>query len=164
MPALNRFIEAQDAARTGLDVALSELRAGHKRSHWIWYVFPQLRGLGSSPMAEFYGLDDLNEAEAYLRDPILRGRLLAASSVALDQVRAGTRLTTLMGSEIDLLKLVSSLTLFAALARTQADADDTGECERLADVAESLLEAAQGEGYRRCVFTERRLAERREAQ
>ena len=47
MPALNRFIEAQDAARTGLDVALSELRAGHKRSHWIWYVFPQLRGLGS---------------------------------------------------------------------------------------------------------------------
>ena len=112
-------------------------------------------------MAEFYGLDDLNEAEAYLRDPILRGRLLAASSVALDQVRVGTRLTTLMGSEIDLLKLVSSLTLFAALARSQADADDTGECERLADAAESLLEAARAEGYRRCAFTEQRLAEGR---
>lgn len=161
MPALNRFIEAQDAARTGLDVALSELRAGHKRSHWIWYVFPQLRGLGSSPMAEFYGLEDLTEAEAYLRDPILRGRLLAASSVALDQVRAGIRLTTLMGSEIDLLKLVSSMTLFEALARQQPGADETGECERLADVAESLLEAAQAEGYRRCAFTERRLAEGR---
>jgi len=161
MPALNRFIEAQDATRTGLDVALSELRAGHKRSHWIWYVFPQLRGLGSSPMAEFYGLDDLNEAEAYLRDPILRGRLLAASSVALDQVRVGTRLTTLMGSEIDLLKLVSSLTLFAALARRQAGAGEIGECERLAAVAESLLEAADAEGYGRCTFTEKRLAERK---
>ena len=159
MPALNRFIEAQDAARTGLDVALSELRAGHKRSHWIWYVFPQLRGLGSSPMAEFYGLEDLNEAEAYLRDPILRGHLLAASSVALDHVHAGTRLITLMGAGIDVLKLVSSMTLFGTLARTEADADDTGECERLADAAESLLEAAQAEGYRRCAFTEQSLAE-----
>ena len=161
MPALNRFIEAQDAARTGLQDALSELRAGHKRSHWIWYVFPQLRGLGSSPMAEFYGLEDLNEAEAYLRDTVLRGHLLAASSVALDQVRAGIRLATLMGSEIDVLKLVSSMTLFEALARQQPGADETGECERLADVAESLLEAAQAEGYRRCAFTERRLAEGR---
>lgn len=163
MAPLNRFIEAQDAARTGFAVALSELRAGHKRSHWIWYVFPQLRGLGSSPIAEFYGLEDLHEADAYLRDRVLRGRLIEASSVALEQVRTGTRLATLMGSDIDVLKLVSSMTLFGARARAQAGADDTGECERLADVAESLLAAALAEGYRRCTFTERKLAERRDA-
>src|SRR3954469_25927817 len=116
MPALSRFIDAQNAARTGLDVALSELRAGQKRSHWIWYVFPQLRGLGHSPIAEFYGLEDLDEAEAYLRDPILYGRLLTAAAATLEQVRAGVRLVTLMGSDVDVLKLVSSMTLFGALA------------------------------------------------
>jgi len=159
MSALNRFIEAQNAARSGFDVALSDLRAGHKRGHWIWYVFPQLRGLGSSPMADFYGIEDLREAEAYLRDPLLRGRLVTAAAAALDQVHAGARLTALMGSEIDLLKLVSSMTLFDAMARRLAAGDEMGECERLADVAESLLELAEGEGYARCVYTMRRLAE-----
>ena len=162
-PVLNRFIDAQNAARTGIDVALSELRAGHKRSHWIWYVFPQLRGLGSSPMAEFYGLADLQEADAYLRDPVLRGRLLTAATAVLDQVRAGARLTTLMGSGIDVLKLVSSMTLFGALARRLSAGDQGGECDRLADMAGSLLEAARVEGYSRCAFTERRLAEQRPA-
>src|SRR6187401_3720923 len=75
MSALNRFIEAQNAARSGFDAALSELRAGQKRSHWIWYVFPQLRGLGSSPMADFYGIAGAAEAAAYLRDPLLGERL-----------------------------------------------------------------------------------------
>lgn len=158
MSALNRFIEAQDAARSGFDVALSELCAGRKRGHWIWYVFPQLRGLGSSPMADFYGIEDLAEADAYLRDPILRGRLLAASAAALDQVHAGTRLIALMGSDIDLLKLVSSMTLFGAMARRINEGEAADECRRIAAAAEEILDAAAREGHARCAFTERRLA------
>ena len=69
---LDRFVKAQepDYAR-----ALSELRAGRKRSHWMWYVFPQLRGLGFSPMAQRYGISRLSEARAYLDHPVLGERL-----------------------------------------------------------------------------------------
>jgi len=158
MSALNRFVEAQDAARSGFDVALSELRAGQKRGHWIWYLFPQLRGLGSSPMADFYGIEDPGEAEAYLRDPLLRSRFLAATAAALDRVRAGARLNELMGSEIDLLKLVSSMTLFGALARRVNEGEAADECRRIAASAEEILDAAAREGHAKCAFTERRLA------
>jgi uncharacterized protein (DUF1810 family) len=158
MNTLDRFKEAQRGSRTGFEVALSELREGRKRSHWIWYVFPQLRGLGSSPMADHYGIADVGEAEAYLRDPELRGRLLTAASVALDQVRAGIPLDSLMGADIDTLKLVSSMTLFGAVARQVNDADAAGECARLGSVADELMNAAGTEGYGRCAFTQRHLA------
>jgi uncharacterized protein (DUF1810 family) len=69
---LGRFIEAQGRS---YETALSELRAGEKRSHWIWYVFPQLRGLGHSDNAQYYGITSLDEARAYLADPILGKRL-----------------------------------------------------------------------------------------
>lgn len=158
MSALNRFIEAQNAARSGFDVALSELRAGHKRSHWIWYVFPQLRGLGNSPIADFYGIEDLREADAYLRDPVLRGRMLLAASVVRDQLRAQISLVSLMGADIDVIKLVSSMTLFGGVARRINEGEAADECRGIAAAAEAILDAAAREGHARCAFTERRLA------
>ena len=77
MPHLERFKLAQDERHSGFDAALSELRAGRKTGHWIWYVFPQLAGLGSSPMAVQYGVEGTAEAVAYLNDPLLRDRLIA---------------------------------------------------------------------------------------
>jgi uncharacterized protein (DUF1810 family) len=162
MPAapLDRFVEAQDAPRTGMAVALAELRAGRKRGHWIWYVFPQLRGLGSSPMAEHYGIEDVAEAEAYLREPRLRQRLIEGASIVRGQVERGVPLRVLMGAEIDAVKLVSSMTLFGAVARRLA-ASDGGDLATLADAADAVLDAAGAEGYAPCAFTLERLAFRR---
>ena len=70
--SLERFHEAQAGRGAGYDTALAEIRAGGKRSHWIWYIFPQIEGLGGSSTARAYALQDLGEACAYLRDPILR--------------------------------------------------------------------------------------------
>ncbi len=77
---LDRFKRAQEQPVDGFDTALSELQAGRKRSHWIWYIFPQLAGLGHSSMAVRYGLLGTAEAAAYLRDPVLRERLLAVTN------------------------------------------------------------------------------------
>ncbi|MEI4470556.1 DUF1810 domain-containing protein [Frigidibacter sp. MR17.24] len=105
---LARFHAAQ--ARQYAD-ALAELRAGRKTSHWIWFVFPQLRALGRSGTARFYGIEDLAEAQAYLADPVLSARLAEAAGAVLDH--AGTAVETIMGSSVDALKLRSSATLFA---------------------------------------------------
>src|SRR5579863_7128431 len=113
---LDRFREAQNG-HPGYVEAMRELRAGSKRSHWIWYVFPQLRGLGTSPMAVRYGLDGVGEAKAYLRDVELETKLALATEVVANQIVAGIPLSELMGSEIDVLKLVSSMTLFGHIAR-----------------------------------------------
>lgn len=72
MNDLSRFVNAQT---TTYDQALEEIRSGKKRSHWIWYIFPQLKGLGMSQTSEFYGIEDLEEAKAYLSDPVLGQRL-----------------------------------------------------------------------------------------
>ena len=74
---LTRFVEAQ---RTRYDQALSEIVGGHKRSHWMWYIFPQLAGLGVSAMSRQYAIHSLAEAEAYLRHPILGPRLAACAA------------------------------------------------------------------------------------
>lgn len=68
---LERFIKAQDAAYSGYATALAEMKGGRKRSHWIWYVFPQIKGLGHSYNSEYYGISCLAEAKAYLADSIL---------------------------------------------------------------------------------------------
>jgi uncharacterized protein (DUF1810 family) len=107
---LSRFIEAQ---ANDYVQALGELRAGHKRTHWIWYVLPQLRGLGTSRLSAFYGIGGLDEARAYLAHPILGPRLVECVLAldALPQLSA----ESVMGS-VDALKLRSCLTLFAAVA------------------------------------------------
>ncbi len=152
---LQRFKDAQQQAESGFVAALAELRAGGKQGHWIWFIFPQLSGLGRSPQAERYGLADLDEALDYLRDPVLRERLLAVTATVAALVRAGQPLVVTMGSSVDTLKLVSSLTLFeAAAARLAGDAD----VQPLLRSATTILDAAVTEGYPRCSTTQHRLA------
>ncbi|HMO29081.1 DUF1810 domain-containing protein [Enterovirga sp.] len=104
---LVRFLEAQ--ARN-YDDALAELRAGTKRSHWMWYVFPQLAGLGLSPTAQFYGIGSPGEARAYLAHPVLGPRLLACTRAVL--THRGRSLHAIFGSPDDM-KFRSSMTLFS---------------------------------------------------
>ncbi|HLK91399.1 MAG TPA: DUF1810 family protein [Polyangia bacterium] len=157
---LARFREAQEA-RPGFVEALAELRAGAKTGHWIWYVFPQLRGLGQSSMAVRFGLDGLAEARAYLADAALTERLATATAAVRAQVTApagGVPLETLMGSEIDVLKLVSCLTLFSHLARAEQAARPRPPLAALADDAEAILAVAAAAGIPRCAFTAARIA------
>lgn len=105
---LHRFLEAQER---DYPTALAEIRAGRKRSHWIWYIFPQLRALGRSYFADYYGIADLDEARAYLAEPTLRARLEEISAALLEQ--PGRDPCAVMGSHIDGVKLRSSMTLFA---------------------------------------------------
>lgn len=96
------------------NTALAELRAGAKRSHWIWFVFPQIAGLGRSPMAQEYALADLAEARAYAAHPVLGARLVAAAEAMLAHAGALSAFDVLGG--IDAVKLRSSMTLFARAA------------------------------------------------
>ena len=107
MVDLQRFVDAQDRV---YDSVLDELRAGRKRSHWMWFVFPQLRGLGSSPTAQHYGIASLDEARAYLNHPVLGPRL--RECVALVNAVEGRSAEQIFGWPDDL-KLRSSVTLFA---------------------------------------------------
>ena len=104
---LSRFHKAQKGS---YETALAEIRAGRKRSHWIWFIFPQIQGLGYSSTAQYYAIEDLGEAKAYLADPVLRERLLEISNalLALDSCDP----TDVMGYPDDL-KLRSSMTLFS---------------------------------------------------
>jgi len=111
---LNRFVKAQAPV---FDTALNELRDGRKRTHWMWFVFPQLKGLGLSPTAQFYGLCGRTEAIAYLDHPVLAPRLDAAVN-AVDASGASS-LHQLFGSPDDL-KFCSSMTLFSTLAPSKA--------------------------------------------
>ena len=109
---LERFVRAQDqggAYRT----ALAELRRGRKVSHWMWFVFPQLAGLGRSSTARYYALASLAEARTYLAHPVLGVRLLEVSGVVADL--AGVTAEDVFGS-VDAVKLRSSMTLFARAA------------------------------------------------
>jgi len=107
---LDRFVHAQNGA---YERALSELRAGHKRSHWMWFIFPQIAGLGSSFMAEKYAIRSAEEAAAYLADPVLGSRLLRCVDAVL--AIKGKSAHEVFGSPDDV-KLRSSMTLFAAIS------------------------------------------------
>jgi uncharacterized protein (DUF1810 family) len=134
---LERFVRAQDDGGT-YEAALAELRAGRKRSHWMWFVFPQVAGLGSSPVARHFAISGLDEARAYLAHPVLGPRL----------VEAARTLTALPGDDpaavlgpVDALKLRSSMTLFAhvgdepvfseVLAKYYAGAEDGATLSRI---------------------------------
>jgi uncharacterized protein (DUF1810 family) len=151
--SLDRYLDAQDRPHGGFRSALAEIRAGGKRSHWIWYVFPQLQGLGSSGPSVQYAIADVAEARAYLQHPELRSRLLAITSAVAAQLESGKPLAVVMGSSIDAKKLVSSLTLFAHVAR-QLDAAEPLDAHRdLATTAENVLAIAGEQGYPQCRFT-----------
>ena len=104
---LDRFLNAQAGS---YETALREIRSGHKYSHWIWYIFPQIQGLGFSSTAQYYAIEDLAEAKAYLAHPTLRTRLLEISEALL--TLSSSDPLDVMGSPDDL-KLRSSMTLFA---------------------------------------------------
>jgi uncharacterized protein (DUF1810 family) len=172
MPGLERFKQAQDQPDSGLAAALAEIQSGRKRGHWIWYVFPQLSGLGASWSSQTYGISDLSEAMEYLRDPVLRSRLQTLTTAVLRSTRGsriGARgstvesgkavtLETLMGSSIDVRKLVSSLTLFGNVAGKLYAAEGLAAHESLARVAEEVLAVAASQGYPPCPYTLARLA------
>ena len=107
---LNRFIEAQN---TNYEDAVSELREGRKRSHWMWYVFPQITGLGNSAMSYRYGITSADEARAYLAHPVLGTRLIECAEAVLTILNRSAN--EIFGSPDDL-KLKSSATLFAQVS------------------------------------------------
>ena len=109
MPNLQRFLDAQQST---YETALTEIRSGRKRSHWMWFIFPQLQGLGRSETARFYAIRDAEEAAAYLAHPVLGPRLetISQALLALDSPDA----TRTFGSPDDM-KLRSSMTLFGTV-------------------------------------------------
>lgn len=107
---MDRFVTAQEG---DYERALSEIRSGRKRTHWMWYVFPQVEGLGSSPTSRRYSIKSLEEARAYLAHPLLGPRLRAVAEAALAVEARAAR--DVFGSPDDL-KLRSSATLFASLS------------------------------------------------
>jgi uncharacterized protein (DUF1810 family) len=118
---LDRFVRAQEAFYAP---ALAELRSGTKTSHWIWFVFPQLIGLGRSETARHFGIDGMEEAHAYLSHPVLAPRLIEATEAMLKW--AGKREAEDILGQIDAMKFRSSMTLFA-----EAEGDDSLFAEAL---------------------------------
>ena len=129
---LQRFVDAQAPI---YDQVLAKVRAGRKRSHWMWFVFPQLRGLGHSAMAERYGIASRDEALAYLDHPLLGPRLVACTTLVT--AVSDRSLNAILGSPDDL-KFCSSMTLFAQVA--------TGLAPRVTVFADALR--VHGDGRR----------------
>jgi uncharacterized protein (DUF1810 family) len=152
-----RFQRAQDAEQDGFAAASQELQTTGKRGHWIWYVFPQLVGLGMSSQSKYYGIQGRAEAIEYLSDPVLGPRLLAITRIVAERLQSGTLLNQLMGSDIDALKLVSSLTLFESASQTMVSADPTPTCTQFIDLARRILDITLAQGYARCTRTLSRL-------
>ena len=139
---LQRFVDAQDAGDTYLE-ALHEIRAGYKRSHWMWFVFPQVAGLGRSPTAQRFAISGLPEAVAYLDHPVL-GQRLRECATALTQLAEADPVQVF--GPVDAQKLQSSMTLFALAAPDErvfrdvldhyfAGATDGGTTSRIQPIA-----------------------------
>ena len=120
--SLERFVKAQELA---YPIALQDIKKGKKRSHWMWYIFPQLRGLGTSTMAHKYGIIDLGEAKAYLEHPVLSARLYELCGELLK--RKDKSAYDIFG-DIDAMKLKSSMTLFALTSKEHTIFDEVLEC------------------------------------
>ena len=127
---IDRFLEPQ---KTAYPDALEEVRNGRKVSHWMWYIFPQLRGLGQSTSAWYYGIEDLSEAKAYLEHPVLGQRLREITQAALEQSEADPR--KIFGWP-DNMKFHSCMTLFAQIHK---DSLFTKALDRFFDGQEDLM-------------------------
>jgi uncharacterized protein (DUF1810 family) len=151
--SLQRFHHAQSSQWAGYATALAEMRAGRKDSHWIWYIFPQIGGLGRSSTAREYALGDLDEACTYLRDPQLRSHYEEITHAVAEHVSRGAPIEDLMGGSTDAHKLVSSLTLFRAAAAHLAPDDGGTDFTRLSELCDSILQRTTAQGYPPCEFT-----------
>ena len=113
---LQRFLNAQESGglydnMPDYQTALEEIRNGHKRTHWIWYVFPQMKGLGTSEISQFYGIDGREEAYEYLKNPILKQRLIEATQAVLDSKYSAYEIF-----DSDIIKFRASMLLFASIS------------------------------------------------
>jgi uncharacterized protein (DUF1810 family) len=151
--SLDRFKTGQDSPDSGFTTALTEMQAGRKTSHWIWYIFPQLVGLGRSSTAKFYGLRDGDEALAYLHDSVLGPRLAEITHAVADELARGAQLNELMGGTTDAQKIVSSLTLFEWAVNQRDKAGSVTHVDSLARDCAAVLDAAERQGYSRCQYT-----------
>lgn len=104
----NKYLDAQNASCDGYEQALNEIRLGRKVSHWIWYIFPQIKGLGRSGTAQYYALDSLDEAKSYLQNQLLHERLIEISEALLEN---NDRIESIVGY-VDAMKVRSCMTLF----------------------------------------------------
>jgi uncharacterized protein (DUF1810 family) len=154
---LDRFRTAQSSRDSGFEAALDEIRAGRKRGHWIWYIFPQLAGLGASELSSLYAIGSRDEAVEFLQDHELRHRLLAMAGAVAAQLERGASIRILMGSDVDALKLVSSLTLFGHVAGEMDQVEHDAALGALAAAARTVLSAAASQGYPPCAHTLRTL-------
>ena len=126
--SLERFVQAQEKGGS-YERALAELKAGEKTGHWIWWIFPQLKGLGTSHNSNFYGLADEAEAWAFIQHPVLGARYRECVAIVHGHLcQGGVAPLALMGSEIDVLKLRSSLELFLKVAPDE-DAEMRGQAQ-----------------------------------
>ena len=110
---LGRFVQAQDELFCDYGQALKEVQEGYKYTHWIWYIFPQLRALGHSRRARYFGISDLDEAVRYMKHPVLSARLREISGALLEH--KGKKTALVIFGEIDSLKVRSCMTLFDAV-------------------------------------------------
>jgi uncharacterized protein (DUF1810 family) len=153
--SLERFHRAQASAWAGYSTALKEIRRGRKSSHWVWYIFPQIDGLGRSSTAREFAIRDIEEACDYLRDPMLCERYEEIARAVSEQLANGVSVEDLMGGSTDALKLASSLTLFREAA-TRLGASDSVFVP-MAGLFGSTLEQMAAQGYPECAFTIERI-------
>jgi uncharacterized protein (DUF1810 family) len=145
---LQRFLDAQAGIGfTPYETALAEMRSGHKQSHWIWYVFPQIQ-LGTSALSEHFAIKSHDEVKAYLQNETLCNRYLEISTEVLHRLEEGVNPTFLMGGSTDRGKLISSTTLFEHFA-TQVDGGP------LYPTLFHLLTSIEAQGPTRCAPTKK---------
>lgn len=155
--SFEHFRMAQKKGHGGYAQALAEMESGRKTSHWVWYIFPQIEGLGRSPMAQRCALEGRDEAIAYLQDEELGPNLMEITQVVASQLRDGVPLPTLMGSNIDALKLVSSMTLFEAAGKQWLAEQPSEPLALFVTNCQKILSFAELQGYPRCRHTSERV-------
>lgn len=144
--SLQRF--HQRANQGWHQIALRELRNGRKTSHWMWWVFPQLNGLGTSRLATEYALEDDDEALSFLADPTLLANLVEVTEAVVLALGHGHSPETLMGGQTDVRKLVSSLTLFALVCDPEQPPQ-----QHLRTLCQQALTALDAHGFPQCSYT-----------
>ncbi len=151
---IKRFINAHQGEYKG---AFKEIKNGKKVSHWIWYIFPQLKILGYSETAKYYGIWDFKESCNYLRNPLLFKHYTDIVELVESQLNKGIALEKLMGGEVDAKKLASSLTLFCATAKHLAtiEQENAPQYNKLADCCERIFKIITKQGYYRCSKTQK---------